>query len=144
MKKIPVFFAIKQFFSDLVLKLVNLPAKINVFLLKNPLRKTAILLVVFCIFLCVLFFLLIRGCSNPQHNQSSADTAIPEFQELANPLILPDEPELADEYYLSRTQQLYWGKEEIDRWYFIPDDALLQQIRDINAKKMQSLLEAAP
>ena len=59
-------------------------------------------------------------------------------------IYLPEEPGLGKDYILSRKQQSKWDEEEAKRWFIEPDGEMLDNMRAVNDKLINDLLEAVP
>ncbi len=89
------------------------------------------------IFLIVIFFLI------KPDNVSEANS-IPLTADITQPFVLPSEPVLLEQYYVSRPKTLKWTEEEADKWFTIPDESMMSQLDNDNNRLIQNLLEASP
>jgi len=59
-------------------------------------------------------------------------------------IYLPEEPGLGKDYILSRNPQSVWSEEEAKRWFVEPDGKMMDDMRAVNDKLINELLEAVP
>ena len=59
-------------------------------------------------------------------------------------IYLPEEPGLGKDYILSRNTQSEWSEEEARKWFVEPDGKMMDDIRAVNDKLINDLLEAVP
>lgn len=64
--------------------------------------------------------------------------------DITQPFVLPKEPSMNEEYYLSRPKNRVWDEEEAEKWFTIPDSAMMNQLENDNNRLIKNLLEASP
>lgn len=60
------------------------------------------------------------------------------------PLFIPDAPNLAQDYYPSRTTGTVWTSEELETWFTALDEESLGALEDANDRLVSDITGAAP
>ena len=63
---------------------------------------------------------------------------------LQDSLYLPEQPSLSDDYVLHREGVQHWDDDEINQWFTVPSDSMLQDLAESNKKIISNILEVAP
>lgn len=98
---------------------------------------SALSLVLLLVLLTTVFFLL-----GAKEKKVSKDA--PLNLDITQPFVLPKEPSMNNDYYLSRPKNEVWTQEEAEKWFTIPNDAMLNQLEHDNNNLIQNLLETSP
>lgn len=64
--------------------------------------------------------------------------------DITQPFVLPKEPAMNDDYYLSRPKTEVWTEEEAEKWFIIPNESMINQLENDNDRLITNLLEASP
>lgn len=99
-----------------------------------------ILLLASCaLIICIPLLLIVvigMGDSDSQPVQSQV--------EISDYIYLPEEPEIGQDYILSRKAQDQWEEEEAGNWFVEPDGKMMDDMRTVNDRLINDLLEAVP
>lgn len=82
--------------------------------------------------------------ANSRDGQKRNPVAFDEDFTLLQPLMLPEEPSLPDDYYLVRPRGYEWTWDDVERWFAAPDGTLLDELHAANGALINDILEAAP
>ena len=102
-------------------------------------KISLIVLLIFLIAALVIVFV-----SSINKDKKKSIVTFNEDYTLLQPLMLPDEPSLPDDYYLVRPRNYEWTQEDVDSWFSIPNSKLLDELHQANNSMINDLLEAAP
>ena len=100
-----------------------------------------IFLAVCALIVCIPLILIVvlgMGSSGKDAPKPGSSTEVTDY------IYLPAEPEMGKEYILSREQQAQWSDEEAQRWFVEPDGKMMNDMRAVNDKLINDLLEAVP
>lgn len=104
----------------------------------KPLRKYLIIgLGVLILVLIFLFFVLIIP---KEKNVVTLEKKV--F--LQENLYAPVEPSFSDEYVLHREPVQQWSVEEVENWFTVPNEDMIENLKETNSKIISNLLEMAP
>lgn len=120
---------------------------INAFVTKLHLRDTyennrVLFIGVLALVLVIILFSTILILVRPQKTAISEHRVI--NPDITQSFILPKEPVMTEDYYLSRPKTDVWSKEEAEKWFTIPDRTMLNQLETDNNRMIKNLLEASP
>ena len=98
------------------------------------------LLLAFCaLIICIpLILIVVIGAGSSKTEEPKSEIEIEDY------IYLPAEPSMGNDYILSREQQSQWSEEEARRWFVEPDGKMMNDIRTVNDKLINDLLEAVP
>jgi hypothetical protein len=136
---------VKQVFSAFQDFIVNLTYSIlhktglDVFYQKYPKRFFTVLsIILVALFLSVTVYgkVFIKKAVIPQREIYNFD--------LDQDLLPPAEPLFREEYYLSREQKEKWSDEDIQEWFTIPNEYMIEKLHDDNTRLIQGIMEGSP
>lgn len=91
--------------------------------------------------ICIpLILIVVIGLGGSKNDTSVSGSAL----EIEEYIYLPAEPEMGNDYILSRKTQSEWSEEEANRWFVEPDEKMMNDVRSVNDKMINELLEAVP
>lgn len=129
----------KQLFQNLKTKLKPILNREN--LITFYYNHKNFVLICFSLLVLLVFILLIFSLSNK--DDKTIET--PEKKiELTQPMLIPSEPTLSEDFYLSREPDEKLSSEDVERWFVDPNKELIEQLRKENSKKSEEILKAVP
>lgn len=133
-----VFTEIKNFLSDLSYAIGQ-----GNFKEFSQSHKKQIITLFSCIGTFVVIMLLLSVILSFSTNSKTEEIAsiVPPLEE---PLIMPDEPGIADSFKYYREQKHEWSKEDVDKWFTPPDDSMINEIEEANDTIISDILGVAP
>lgn len=99
-------------------------------------RITALLLL---LFLAAIMILYVQSSKPKSKIQYEKNTII-----LDSKPLIPEEPQVAKEYYPSRNTENSWSEEEIKTYFTEPDQKLLKELELTNDRIISEITGAAP
>lgn len=103
-------------------------------------------LIKYVLLILLLFFvsaLIIISVSSSDKNKKNVMSFNEDFK-LIQPLVLPQESVLPDDYYLVRPKNYQWTEEDVNRWFTSPDGNILDELHKANNQMVNDILEVAP
>lgn len=127
------------FLDDIKVKISALKDKIFFWIKEN--KKLAIVIAsLFCLMLICIIILI---CSfNKGKNQS--EKIYKEQLQLTHELVIPNGPDLPDDYTISRETKENWSKEEGEQWFTLPSEKEINGLSKANDNLIDEILGAAP
>ena len=111
------------------------------FLLEQWETNRTIVLASAALIICIPLILIVVIGLGESKNDTPVTGSASEIEEY---IYLPAEPEMGNDYILSRNKQSEWSEEEAKRWFVEPDDKMMNDVRSVNDKMINELLEAVP
>ena len=97
---------------------------------------------VLALLLVIILFSTVLMLARPKDKNTG--TAVTINPDITQPFVLPEVPSMNEDYYLSRPKNEVWDEEEAEKWFTIPDNAMMQQLEHDNNRLINNLLEASP
>ena len=98
-----------------------------------------LLLAVCALIICIpLILIVVIGMGKSEPETVVKSVVIDDY------IYLPEEPGLGKDYILSRNHQSAWSDEEAAQWFVEPDGQMMDDMRAVNNKLINDLLEAVP
>ena len=98
-----------------------------------------VFLAICALIVCIpLILIVVLGMGSSKKEMTISETVVTDY------IYLPAEPEMGNDYILSREQKLQWSEEESLRWFVEPDGKMMDDMRSVNDKLINDLLEAVP
>lgn len=120
-------------------KIVELYDKAVSFVAEQWESNRTVFLAVCALVVCIpLILIVVIGTSGSKTEAPVSEITVQDY------IYLPEEPGLGNDYILSREQQSQWSEEEARRWFVEPDGKMMNDIRNVNDKLINDLLEAVP
>lgn len=112
------------------------------FSLKDFREEKPVLFALLCL-ICILFLigLIILLIQNTPEHSTVRES---EHFEADAPVIIPDQPQIEKQYYLSRETSGKWSRKESDKWFTYPEEDVMKDLKESNDKMVQDILGAAP
>ncbi|MCR4938474.1 MAG: hypothetical protein K5930_00025 [Treponemataceae bacterium] len=89
--------------------------------------------------ICIpLILIVVIGIDDSEPEAVKSDTTIGDY------IYLPEEPGLGSDYVYSRNKQNHWTEEESLEWFVEPDGKMMNDMRTVNDRLINDLLEAVP
>ena len=102
-------------------------------------NNRTLFLAVCALIICIpLILIVVIGMGNSKTETVVKSVIIDDY------IYLPEEPGLGKDYILSRNPQSVWSEEEAKRWFVEPDGKMMDDMRAVNDKLINELLEAVP
>ncbi len=102
-------------------------------------NNRTLFLAVCALIICIpLILIVVIGMGNSKTETVVKSVTIDDY------IYLPEEPGLGKDYILSRNPQSVWSEEEAKRWFVEPDGKKMDDMRAVNDKLINELLEAVP
>ena len=133
-----VFSAFQDFIANLTYSILH-KTGLDVFYKKYPKRFFTVLsIILVALFLSVTVYgkVFIKKAVIPQREIYNFD--------LDQDLLTPAEPLFREEYYLSREQKEKWSDEDIQEWFTIPNEYMIEKLHDDNTRLIQGIMEGSP
>lgn len=133
-----VFSAFQDFIANLTYSILH-KTGLDVFYQKYPKRFFTVLSIILVVlFLSVTVYgkVFIKKAVIPQREIYNFD--------LDQDLLPPAEPLFREEYYLSREQKEKWSDEDIQEWFTIPNEYMIEKLHDDNTRLIQGIMEGSP
>lgn len=133
-----VFSAFQDFIANLTYSILQ-KTGLDVFYQKYPKRFFTVLSIILVVlFLSVTVYgkVFIKKAVIPQREIYNFD--------LDQDLLPPAEPLFREEYYLSREQKEKWSDEDIQEWFTIPNEYMIEKLHDDNTRLIQGIMEGSP
>ncbi len=133
-----VFSAFQDFIANLTYSILH-KTGLDVFYQKYPKRFFTVLsIILVALFLSVTVYgkVFIKKAVIPQREIYNFD--------LDQDLLPPAEPLFREEYYLSREQKEKWSDEDIQEWFTIPNEYMIEKLHDDNTRLIQGIMEGSP
>ena len=102
-------------------------------------------LIKYVLLILLLFFVtaIIIICVSSSDNKKNVMSFNEDFN-LLQPLVLPQETSVPEDYYLVRPRNYQWTSEDIKRWFNSPDGNILDELHKSNNQMVNDILEVAP
>lgn len=91
------------------------------------------------VLVCIPLLLIVVIGSNGSRTEPVQSSAVVEDY-----IYLPDELEMGKDYVMTREPEKQWSEEEVRQWFQEPDGKMMNDIRKVNDKLIEDLLEAVP
>ncbi len=99
-----------------------------------------VLLLASCaLIICIPLILIVVIGMNGSETQVVANQVV-----IDDYIYLPEEPALGNDYIMSRSKQDQWSEEEARKWFVEPDGKMMNDMRTVNDRLINDLLEAVP
>lgn len=90
----------------------------------------------------IVLVLILSLCVSIVRNRTQKITAI--VPPLEEPLIMPKEPGINDNFQFYREQKSEWTKEDAEKWFTAPDDSMIVELEEANNAIISDILGVAP
>lgn len=127
----------KSFFSDIVDKIKVLYEKICDFCREN--KKTALICAALIVIVLVLVLILIIAGHKKKEPEALQMPLV-----LSEAPLIPNGPEINNDYTISRKTDKSWTEEELDKWFTIPSEKEINSLGKTNNAIVSEILGAAP
>lgn len=128
---------VKAIFSDIKDKIISLYEKAADYCREN--KKMAIIIGSLSLVILVLIIILIIALGGKKEPETLEMQLI-----LSESPLIPDGPEIQNDYSISRKTEKTWPEEETDRWFTIPSDKEINSLNKTNNAIVNEILGAAP
>ncbi len=72
------------------------------------------------------------------------NTPVPQSFTPDSAIIVPSEPEIQKDYWPNRTTGKSWTAQEVEEWFYVPDDKAIEELEKANDSIVTDILGAAP
>ncbi|MBO4507363.1 MAG: hypothetical protein J5747_01850 [Spirochaetaceae bacterium] len=111
------------------------------FLVEQWETNRTIVLASAALLICIPLILIVVIGLGGSKNDAPVSGSASEIEEY---IYLPAEPEMGNDFILSRNKQSEWSEEEANRWFVEPDEKMMNDVRSVNDRMINELLEAVP
>jgi len=101
-------------------------------------------MVVGALTLLLLILLIILGSSSKKNKKAKKNVIEKPQLILTENLIIPNGPEMDNEYNLSRKTEEKWNDSEADNWFTVPSEKEIKSLSTANENMIKGIIEAAP
>ena len=122
-------------------KIKGLYDKCISFLVEQWETNRTIVLAPAALLICIPLILIVVIGLGGSKNDAPVSGSASEIEEY---IYLPAEPEMGNDFILSRNKQSEWSEEEANRWFVEPDEKMMNDVRSVNDRMINELLEAVP
>ena len=128
----------KKTFTKTKEKIVTLVNKIIDFV-KEDMRRTLIILIsILIVILIILVIISVTKVSEKDKKNEAAPIV------LSQELIIPEGPQVKQDYTVSRQPEEKWGIEETDNWFTVPSSKDVDDLSKANDNLILDVIGAAP
>ncbi len=128
---------IQAIFSDIKDKIISLYEKVCDYCREN--KKMAIIIAGLSVFIIVLVIILIASLGT---KKEKTDLQMPLI--LSEQPLIPNSPEIQNDYNMTRKTEKSWSEESLDEWFTIPSDKEIDSLGKTNDTIITEILGAAP
>lgn len=126
--------------ENITSSLKDLGEKIVDFVKDNKLLS----MVIGALVLLLLILLLVLGSTSKKKKKEKAQVVeLPKVVHTET-LIIPNGPEMDNEYNLSRKTEDKWNETDADVWFTVPSDKEINSLSTSNENMIKGIIEAAP
>ena len=111
------------------------------FLVEQWETNRTIVLASAALLICIPLILIVVIGLGGSKNDAPVSGSASEIEEY---IYLPAEPEMGNDFILSRNKRSEWSEEEANRWFVEPDEKMMNDVRSVNDRMINELLEAVP
>ena len=128
---------VKAVFSDIKDRIISLYERLTDYCREN--KKMALLIGALILFILVLIVILVITLNKPKPAPVLEMPLI-----LSETPLIPDGPEIQNDYTYSRKTEKNWSEEETDKWFTIPSDKEINSLSKTNNAIVSEILGATP
>lgn len=103
-------------------------------------NRKKILFIVFGILIFLIFILILILCFSPKDNKIKEDL----MYDVTEYMYSPSSPEISSDYMYSRNPKNTWTEEEANEYVTLPNEEMLENLKESNDRLIRDILEASP